>query len=365
MTMRVLIIGGTGFIGPYVVRRLRELGHEVTLFHRGQTADDMPSDIRQIHGDRRNLEQSRREFAALTPDAVLDMFPFAEQDARSLVDVNRGIAGRVVAISSQDVYRAYGRLLHIEPGPPDPTPLAEDAPLRERLYPYRQGTPHADDDPDRWQDDYDKIPVERVILGEPDLPGTILRLPMVYGPRDEQHRTFEYLKRMDDGRPAILLDQAVARWRWTRGYVENVADAIALTVTQGAAVGRVYNVGEPEALTMAEWVAAIGSAAGWQGSIVAVPAERLPDRLRSNLDTRQDVVTDSTRIRQELGYTERVSREEALARTIAWQRANPPRGIAQFDYAAEDAILAEPGHGEPGHGEPGHGEPGHGEPGRR
>ncbi|HEV8194135.1 MAG TPA: NAD-dependent epimerase/dehydratase family protein, partial [Ktedonobacterales bacterium] len=183
--MRVLILGGTRFIGPYVVRRLHELGHEVTVFHRGQTSADMPPDIRQLLGDRRELERFSQEFAALAPDVVLDMFPFVERDARAVVAVMKGIAGRVVALSSQDVYRAYGRLLRVEPGPPDPPPLSEDAPLRERLYPYRQETPRAEDDPQRWQDDYDKIPVERVYLSEPDLPGTILRLPMVYGPRDD------------------------------------------------------------------------------------------------------------------------------------------------------------------------------------
>ena len=341
--MRVLVLGGTGFIGPYVVQRLHELGHEVAVFHRGQTPAELPPNVHQILGDRRNLEQFQVQFAALTPDVVLDMFPFTEQDAHTVVATMKGIAGRVVALSSQDVYRAYGRLLRIEPGPPDPTPLTENAPLRERLYPYRQAMPRAEDDPQRWQDDYDKVPVERVYLGEPDLLGTILRLPMVYGPRDEQHRTFEYLKRMDDGRPAILLDQAIAGWCWTRGYVENVADAVVLAVTQEVAAGRVYNVGEPEPLTMAEWVMAIGHAAGWSGESVAVPTERLPEGMRVGLDIRQDLVSDSTRIRQELGYSERVPRDEALARTIAWQRANPPSSVdlAEFDYATEDAILAE------------------------
>ena len=55
----------------------------------------------------------------------------------------------------------------------------------------------------------------------------------------------------------------------------------------------------------------------------------------------QDLVTDSTRIRAELGYTETISLGEGLMRTVAWERAHPPDHIdpAQFDYAAEDAIL--------------------------
>jgi len=51
---------------------------------------------------------------------------------------------------------------------------------------------------------------------------------------------------------------------------------------------------------------------------------------------------DSSRIRRELGYEERVSLDEALKRTIAWERANPPKEIdpKEFDYAGEDAFLA-------------------------
>ena len=97
----------------------------------------------------------------------------------------------------------------------------------------------------RWLDDYDKILVERVVIGEPDLPGTILRLPMIYGPGDDAHRLFPYLKRMDDGRPAILMEEVRARWRWARGYVEDVAEAVVSAVLDDRAAGRVYNVSEP------------------------------------------------------------------------------------------------------------------------
>jgi hypothetical protein len=54
----------------------------------------------------------------------------------------------------------------------------------------------------------------------------------VYGLHDYQLRLLYYLKRMDDRRPAILLDEEIARWRWTRSYVENVAVAIALAVAE-------------------------------------------------------------------------------------------------------------------------------------
>lgn len=78
--------------------------------------------------------------------------------------------------------------------------LVESSPLRERLYPYR-GVSIPRPYGINW-DEYDKILVERVVLGNSDLPVTVLRLPMVFGPgaRDAaQRRFFPYLKRMDDG----------------------------------------------------------------------------------------------------------------------------------------------------------------------
>jgi nucleoside-diphosphate-sugar epimerase len=235
-----------------------------------------------------------------------------------------------------DVYRAYGRVKGSEPGPPDAVPLTEDAPLRTSLYPDAADVPEARD--------YDNLLVERAVMGDSALPGTILRLPAVYGPHDYHHRLFYYLKRMDDGRRTILLDEQVARWRWTRGYVENVAAAITLAVTDEKAGGRIYNVGEEQALTEMDWVRAIGRAAGWKGEVVVVRRERLPRALRwwGDVTLEQEWVVNSQRIRSELGYVEHVQRDEALQRTVNWERANPPVDVppAQFEYSVEDAILA-------------------------
>jgi len=341
--MRILVIGGTNFMGPLVVRSLSEQGHEVTIFHRVQAQSDLPRGVKEILGDRRSLNEKAVELQRLAPDVVLDMIPFAEQDALDAMRVFTGIAHRLVAISSQDVYRAFGRVNGKESGPIESIPITEESPLRQNLYPYRGETLRNEDDPKRWQDDYDKILIEHVVLGDPNLPGTILRLPMVYGPGDYQHRLFSNLKHMDDNRPIILLDEAESRWIWTHGYVENVADTIALAVTNPRSIGKIYNVGEPFTFTMAEWVALIGKIAGWQGRVVTVPHGRLPEPLRWGINSEQDIVVDSSRIRTELGYQERVDVEEALRRTVAWERANPPKEVdpKDFDYVVEDAFMEE------------------------
>jgi len=178
-------------------------------------------------------------------------------------------------------------------------------------------------------------------MSDPHLPGTVLRLPMVYGPGDYQHRMFAFLKRMEDQRPAILMDEAEADWKWTHGYVENVAGAIALAVTDERAAGRIYNVGEPHTYSMAEWVEKIGVAAGWHGRVVRVPQGRLPEPLRWGINAAQHIVVVSSRIRRELGYTERVDIDEATLRTVAWERDHPPAKVDEkgFDYALEDKFL--------------------------
>src|SRR6516165_7127172 len=111
--MRIVVLGGTGFIGPYVVRRLCAGNHEVTVFHRGQTEADLPPQVVHLHGDRERVVDYRAEFRRIAPDVVLDMRPFTAADAQSVMETFRDIARRVVAISSGDVYRAYGLLLRL------------------------------------------------------------------------------------------------------------------------------------------------------------------------------------------------------------------------------------------------------------
>jgi nucleoside-diphosphate-sugar epimerase len=341
--MRILVIGGTRFIGPFVVRQLAEQSHEVTVFHRGRSKADLPGTVRVVYGDRKQLYDFKAAFESLAPRAVLDMAPYTEQEAQAVVKTFKGLAQRVVVISSQDVYRAYERVRRTNPGPSDPAPLTEASPLREKLYPYRQRFPSQklDKDFDELWHDYDKILVERVFMSEPDLPATVLRLPWVYGPGDYLHRMFSYLKRMHDGRDFILLEEGQAGWRWTRGYVENVAAAIVLAIMTERAMGRIYNVGEETAFTEAAWVDEIARAVKWHGKVVTLPKGKLPGHLSMNLDWNQHLVADTSRIRRELGYVEPVPLAEAIARTARWERENPPAQIdpKQFDYAAENAAL--------------------------
>jgi nucleoside-diphosphate-sugar epimerase len=68
--MKILIIGGTNFIGPPVVYQLMAMGHEVSVFHRRKTTDDLPANVHEILGDRSHLLEMKSQFEQLSPQVA-------------------------------------------------------------------------------------------------------------------------------------------------------------------------------------------------------------------------------------------------------------------------------------------------------
>jgi nucleoside-diphosphate-sugar epimerase len=212
-------------------------------------------------------------------------------DAKAAVEALAGNAKRLVILSSGDVYRAYGRFTGTEPGPVEEGLLSEDSPLRSVLFPYRKQAPSTE----ILQYWYEKILVEQTVLDSKALPATVLRLPKVYGPGGNADLATVYRFRHHHS------------WRWTHGYVENVAAAIVLAATDPAACGRVYNVGEKYTPTVAERLA-------------RMPESKIePDNGSSN-NFAQDIAFDTTRIRRELAFDEKIPEEEAILKTLQSDR---------------------------------------------
>jgi nucleoside-diphosphate-sugar epimerase len=338
--MRILLIGGNGFIGRPVVTALQQQGHSLALFHRGTSAG--PAGVGQILGDRDHLNASAAELKRFAPEVVIDLVISSGPQAEELMTLFRGAARRVVMLSSMDVYRAIAVAQGTEPGPLQEVPLNEESELRRGLHPNTPEQLRMMRKIFSWvTDDYDKIPAERAVMNDPQLPGTVLRLPMVYGPGDPLHRFAPVVKRIVDVRRQIIFPQTLAGWRSARGYVENVAAAIALAATDDRASGRIYNVCEEPSFSELEWAQKIAHEMHWQGEFVVLPVERTPPHLLRPGNTEQHWTASSARIRHELGYEEPVEVGEAIRRTIRWEVKNPPAAGAQFDYAAEDAAVAD------------------------
>jgi nucleoside-diphosphate-sugar epimerase len=283
--MKVLVIGGTRFIGAHVVGRLHAQGARIAALHRGKHKNPILPEIEHILDPDAEFpitnfpEAARRDW-----DLVVHMVAMGEADAAAAAKAFAGRTGRLVLISSCDVYLAYGRLMKTEPGAPEPVPLGEDAPLRAKFYPYRG----MEVELGAFARDYEKILAERAVMEAQGLDWTILRLPKVYGREDNA----------DLG--TVHGFAAVPHWRWTHGHVDNVAAAIVTAAMHSAARNAVFNVGEAETPSMGERLKVLPARAG-------APPEPPP------FDYAQDFVLDTGRIRAALGYADVVDERTAMA----------------------------------------------------
>src|SRR5229473_2768232 len=285
--VRIVVLGGTRFIGRAIVEELVQAGHDVLVVHRGNLEpDDMPS-VSHLHCDRSELTAHSQELAAFEPDAAIDCRALTRADAETaLAALPAGI--RLAVISSVDVYRAFGAVLHGRET--DPVPLDEDSPVRSERYPYR-GT-----SPDR--EDYDKLDVEDVYLPRG---GTSLRLPMVYGEHDYQLREEYLLRRVRAGRRRIPFGARM--WLTCRAYVRDVARGARLALESTAAEGLALNLCEDRTFSMTMWSRMILDAAGSDAELVRLADSALPEDLRPTGTMTQHIAATARRARTLLGWT--------------------------------------------------------------
>lgn len=99
--LRILILGGTGFIGPHQVRAARERGHELTLFNRGQTNPGLFPDVETVLGDRNNNLEALK---GRTWDCVIDNSGYEPNQMTLAMQVLKGSVGQYIFVSTQSVY---------------------------------------------------------------------------------------------------------------------------------------------------------------------------------------------------------------------------------------------------------------------
>ena len=157
------------------------------------------------------------------------------------------------------------------------------------------------------------------------VPGaTVLRLPATYGSRDAQRRFGVLVDALDRDETSIP-HQGGASFRWTHGHVSDVAHAIVLAAEQQAEGFHLFNVGEPEAPTMGEWAESIASQMGktidW---VEHEDSEPFPEEWGLFGKMPNDMVVDSTRIRQGLGFAEVLGVEQRINDLITGLRESRP-----------------------------------------
>jgi 2'-hydroxyisoflavone reductase len=102
--LRILFIGGTGFIGPHMVRRAMSRGHTVTLFNRGRTNPGLFANVEKLVGDR---DGGLGVLKGRTWDAVIDTSGYVPRVVRDSAQLLKDSVHRYLFISTGDVYRDF------------------------------------------------------------------------------------------------------------------------------------------------------------------------------------------------------------------------------------------------------------------
>ncbi|HEY1178517.1 MAG TPA: NAD-dependent epimerase/dehydratase family protein [Phytomonospora sp.] len=250
--MRILLLGGTGFIGGAVVAEALKRGHEPVLFTRGRTGTGLFPGVSRLTGDR-----DTGDLAALRTgewDAVVDLSGYYPAQVRQAMDVLGDRVGRYLFVSSHAVYdRAVG------PGG------TEDAPRRE---PLREADDLDDDTYGRL-----KVACEDDVLARHGERATIVRPIKVVGPGDVRDAATYWVRRAArGGRVAVpgSPEQPVQ-------FVDS-RDLASLVVTliEDDRGGAFHAVGPAEPVTLGGVIEACARLAGTTVEPVAVPLGEVP-----------------------------------------------------------------------------------------
>ncbi|MET3896843.1 nucleoside-diphosphate-sugar epimerase [Devosia sp. UYZn731] len=318
--MTVAIIGGTGFLGTAVAKRLLAHGQDVLVIARGNEPVALPPEVRFAAADRMDSAAIAPLLKAHHVTAVIDIFTLSLRNTQPVLDAVGTVGGRYVMVSSTDVYSNYAGLLKKENPAVRLEPATEDSPLRQIRFPYRGNPRRPTGVDDALFDEYDKIPIEDAARADPRFETTILRLPMIFGPEDKQHRFAWAIKNAAAGEP-FAIDARAARALNSYGYIDDMAEALALGALHPAAAGRTYNAAQAHLRTVRQWAQTILDVMGVEAEISEVSPDAkgiMFDRAEAS-DMDYPLTLDSTRIRAELGYAETISERAALERTIAWE----------------------------------------------
>lgn len=175
--MRLLILGGTLFLGRHLVDVALERGHEVTLFNRGVTAPGLFADVEQIHGDR---EHDLGRLEGRNWDAVIDTSGYVPRVVRATAERLSDAVEHYTFVSSISVYGTYEQpgVAEDAPLPPLPEPGSEDV---ERYYGELKAA---------CEREVQEVFGERALIARPGL---------IVGPHDPTERFTYWVARMAAG----------------------------------------------------------------------------------------------------------------------------------------------------------------------
>lgn len=227
--MRILMMGGTRFIGVYLTKILVDKGHEVVLFNRGKKPAPVEG-IQQIHGDRTDASQLKEKLSSEKFDAIFDNNGRELSDTQPLAEIFKGQVKHFIYMSSAGVYLKSDQLPHIEGDATDPK--------SRHLGKYETET----------------------YLKDAGLPWTSIRPTYIYGPQNYNDLEAWFFDRIARDRPIPIPGNGMHITQL--GHCQDLAAAMAAVLGNEKAIGQIYNVSGDRYVTFDGLARACAAAAG-------------------------------------------------------------------------------------------------------
>ncbi|MDJ0714852.1 MAG: NAD-dependent epimerase/dehydratase family protein [Prochloraceae cyanobacterium] len=227
--MRILIMGGTRFIGVYLTKVLVEQGHEVVLFNRGNKPVPIEG-VRQIKGDRKDPTQLKDKLAKENFDVIFDNNGRELSDTQPLAEIFQDRIEHFIYVSSAGVYLKSDQMPHIEGDPVDPNSRHKGKHQTEQY------------------------------LAKAGLPWTSIRPTYIYGPQNYNDLEAWFFDRLLRDRPLPIPGNGLHLTQL--GHVKDLAKAMAAVLGNQKAIGEIYNISGDRYVTFDGLARACAIAAG-------------------------------------------------------------------------------------------------------
>ncbi|HWD21112.1 MAG TPA: SDR family oxidoreductase [Verrucomicrobiae bacterium] len=323
--MRILFVGGTGFISTSVSREIIARGHELFLLNRGQRGTN-PAGSHSLVADISRADEVRSALGGLKFDVIVDWVAYAPQDIARDLALFTGLTRQYIFISSASIYQK----------PPAHYIITESTPLHN---PY-------------WDYSRNKIACEELLLRahrEQNFPVTIVRPSLTYDPQLPLALggwgCYTLCDRLKNGRPIIIHGDGSSLWVVT--HAEDFARGFIALFGNPAALGHAFHITSDEVLTWNQIYGTIAEALGVEPIIEHIPSDFIvkvsPQHLGGLIgDKTWSAVFDNTKIKTWApGFQCVIPFREGVRRTLAQFDADERR--RRIDPAVNqdmDAILA-------------------------
>ncbi|MGA9627488.1 MAG: SDR family oxidoreductase [Bryobacteraceae bacterium] len=249
--MRVLVIGGTLFIGRLLVEELLKDGHEVAVLHR-QPKHDWGRRVENIMADRNDADSVREALSTRRFDVVFDnVYDWERGTTAAQVEATvRACGDRLSRYIFMSSVAAYGDGLNHK----ESDPLAPDS----HPAPY---VSH-------------KANTERLLFRmrrQTGLPLVTFRPPFIYGPGNPFYREQFFWDRLRAGRPIIIPGDGYRLMQFI--YVNDLVEALIRAMTEPRAEGEAFNIGDSRPLTQVEFVEKLAKVANVEPALVRMPRD--------------------------------------------------------------------------------------------